>query len=459
MSAREPMAWPATRYRFAIRACIVNGSFAALAIAVAPSCGGGRQLDASGRARADEVGEQKSPLTPVPAQPCSGPDCSPPPPPPSSDGGLHVDADTDCIQSCIDQNSDALGVCVPDCKRAYPLPSQNAQYQTCRSQCEARIRAGIARACRSWRNCDGTCVDTATDSNNCGTCGDVCPPQLVCTSSSCGCPSGQSLCSLGDAEYCASLQIDVNNCGACGRTCSPGQRCSSGLCCAGRQVNCGGTCTTCPVGGVCSGTSCDCPSGQTNCGGVCTSLSSDSSNCGTCGNACTGGTTCLNGMCACPNGTTSCGGTCISLVSDSQNCGACGHVCRGGTTCQSGMCTCPNGTTNCGGTCTSLVSDSQNCGACGNVCRGGTTCQGGTCACPGGLTNCGGTCVSLQTDSKNCGACGAICNFCCAGTCGADCNNGTCCPDYATPTGPVHAGCCADPTKCGVVALGKTWCS
>jgi hypothetical protein len=40
-------------------------------------------------------------------------------------------------------------------------------------------------------NCNGTCVATCCDNNNCGACGNVCTGGLTCFEGVCDCPSGQ----------------------------------------------------------------------------------------------------------------------------------------------------------------------------------------------------------------------------------------------------------------------------
>ena len=50
--------------------------------------------------------------------------------------------------------------------------------------------------------CGGVCVDTSSDGNNCGACGNVCSMVLTC-------------CNGG----CVDLNNDVNNCGTCGGHC------------------------------------------------------------------------------------------------------------------------------------------------------------------------------------------------------------------------------------------------
>jgi Stigma-specific protein, Stig1 len=465
MSTREHGDSVVNRLRSGMRVCIVGGSFAALAMAGPSSCGDGRHLEATSRAGASDLGVQVSPLTSVPKVACSGQEC---PPPPLRDGGVSVNADAICIQSCIDQDADALGACAANCSYLYPSASQRAKYVACRSDCEASFGAGVSKSCQSWRDCNGTCVDSATDADNCGTCGKACPPQTICTSGSCRCPGHQVSCSIDGRDTCVDLNRDPINCGSCGHACASGETCSSGLCCGSGQINCGGACTACPAGGVCSGATCGCPSGQTACGGVCNTCPvggvcvgttcvcpAGQTNCGGTCTTCPAGGVCLGTSCGCPSGEVDCGGRCTSLLSDSQDCGACGNVCTSGSTCVNGACVCPSGQTSCGGRCTSLLLDSQNCGACGNACRGGTLCVSGTCTCPAGAVNCGGTCTFLQADPNNCGACGKTCNFCCNGMCGTDCGGGMCCQDFILPFGSeVSLMCCPTGNQCRYMGIG-----
>jgi len=104
-------------------------------------------------------------------------------------------------------------------------------------------RAGVCVACGGaldW--CAGLgCIDTATDRTNCGGCGRVCPTGSICRGSSCvadlctpasmppdaggyriwlNCPAG-----------CVDTESDTRNCGRCGHVCPPeNATCSYGGC-------------------------------------------------------------------------------------------------------------------------------------------------------------------------------------------------------------------------------------
>ncbi len=121
--------------------------------------------------------------------------------------------------------------------------------------------------------CSGKCVDTQTDSSNCGTCGTTCSGGRSCSAGVCSCTTaGDTFCS----SACVNTKTDTSNCGACGTTCATGQTCTNGACA--------------------------CASGQTLCNGKCVNLQSDAANCGTCAKACAAGATCASG--ACSGGTT-----------------------------------------------------------------------------------------------------------------------------------------------------------
>ncbi len=73
--------------------------------------------------------------------------------------------------------------------------------------------------------CSGACVDTLTDSANCGGCGHVCSaPTSACIAGACSCPGGGLVCSS------ACVPADSQNCGTCGNTCGAGEVCAGSGC-------------------------------------------------------------------------------------------------------------------------------------------------------------------------------------------------------------------------------------
>jgi hypothetical protein len=79
----------------------------------------------------------------------------------------------------------------------------------------------------------------ASNPKRCGSLG-VCPGDTVCLQKGknpqCGCPSPTQLCGT---NQCVNTQTDSSNCGSCGNACAAGQSCQGGQC----VVSCGsGTC-------------------------------------------------------------------------------------------------------------------------------------------------------------------------------------------------------------------------
>jgi hypothetical protein len=80
--------------------------------------------------------------------------------------------------------------------------------------------------------CGDACVDTKSDTENCGGCGMACPAPktgiAACVNGSCSssCPIGTALCK----KECTEVLTDPNNCGACDRKCKGMQSCVLGVC-------------------------------------------------------------------------------------------------------------------------------------------------------------------------------------------------------------------------------------
>src|SRR5512145_2973617 len=74
--------------------------------------------------------------------------------------------------------------------------------------------------------CGGTCVEPATNPNNCGSCGNACGLGQSCTAGTCKCPTGALLC----GGTCADTLRNPAHCGGCDQACSVGSSCQNGAC-------------------------------------------------------------------------------------------------------------------------------------------------------------------------------------------------------------------------------------
>ena|SRR5579871_6391110 len=191
---------------------------------------------------------------------------------------------------------------------------------------------------------DGCEVNIATDSNNCGACGNVCNlqnAQAACIGGKCvvaQCNVGFSNCDGIDLNGCeANTSSDINNCGGCNAKCAQ---------VANATIGC--SMSKCVITG--------CLNGFQNCNGLyndgCESnVTSDPNNCGSCGKTCANtanvaSTKCGNSAClvnTCNAGFADCNGLygdgCeINTTSDANNCGGCAKPCQNGNVCVMSMC-------------------------------------------------------------------------------------------------------------------------
>lgn len=259
--------------------------------------------------------------------------------------------------------------------------------------------------------CEGACVATSEDRNNCGSCGNVCQTGLACLDGACRpvCPPSQRVCD----GRCADVSTDRAHCGECGAPCESGEFCVGGNCMLA------------------------CRPGRTICAGRCVDTQSDPAHCGGCGIECEDGEVCNEGHCAfeCNEELTDCSGACVDAQNSPEHCGDCTLECEGDTqaigVCSAGRCRlacellygdCNSDLGESGGDgCeTPLDTDTTNCGACGRVCelpRAVAGCSAGNCVvalCDTGYDDCdadpsNGCESDLSSDDANCGACGQAC--------------------------------------------------
>ena len=76
--------------------------------------------------------------------------------------------------------------------------------------------------------CNGACIPTSADPNNCGGCGVKCTGAQACSGGTCaeGCLPGLDAC----AGSCVDRATDSENCGSCGNICPPSKGCVKGTC-------------------------------------------------------------------------------------------------------------------------------------------------------------------------------------------------------------------------------------
>ena len=345
------------------------------------------------------------------------------------------DGTTCCSGSCCDSTQACdQGECV-----ATTCAGEVTNHEPC------LLSAGVHGTC-----CGGLCkqVDIATDPNNCGGCGFICPTGgAICGVSGQG-PPGQPVCTSPSGALVG---------------CEPAAGCPAGDVCGPSGFYC--LAPSCGAGSDGNACALSAPSssgpGQsgTCCGQVCLDGSHDDNNCGGCGTVCQTGTFCSGNTClptpscgTAPPGTSCpaslgdvgscCEKSCVNLSQDSQNCGGCERVCPVGTSCGPAGCTTSDGgTASCdapggcppGYSCFGAICLVEVCGAAdeGSECAFGNGAQG---------TCCNSACINIMTNPDHCGwACGVACSsgLCADGKClpavgdgGAGCPNG--CPQGET---------------------------
>ena len=131
-----------------------------------------------------------------------------------------------CNGSCVDlqSNPQNCGACDQACGATQTCENGKciciAGGEACGNGC-----CGVGEAC-----CNGACVDLRTDSQDCGACGHACNPAQTCQAGQCVCPGGGEACGSGCCAagqtccggHCVNTASDPQNCGSCGRACQYG---------------------------------------------------------------------------------------------------------------------------------------------------------------------------------------------------------------------------------------------
>lgn len=100
---------------------------------------------------------------------------------PSCPSGQHFDDNCQCIAETSCGSGETL--CNGQCVSIMCNESQLFDNASC--QCVDRCSPGQGY-------CGGNCIDIVNDRNNCGSCGNVCPPNMPCIAGTCECPAGQN---------------------------------------------------------------------------------------------------------------------------------------------------------------------------------------------------------------------------------------------------------------------------
>jgi len=95
---------------------------------------------------------------------------------------------------------------------------------------------GYSDSCGTYQSrCEGTCIPTSTDPDNCGGCGVICSASEVCSGGRCvgECLPGTQACE----RECVNTRLDNRHCDACNRACPNGEGCVDGDCVPGLDLD------------------------------------------------------------------------------------------------------------------------------------------------------------------------------------------------------------------------------
>jgi hypothetical protein len=168
--------------------------------------------------------------------------------------------------------------------------------------------------------CDGRCVDLASDLESCGACGAACASGEACIEAACTTPGGDAAMLEQDAGVPVLPEPDGGLAVVPSRP-LPHVRPAPWM----------------PAVDPALPRACDL--GELACNGGCVRADRDPSHCGACGRACGAGELCVAGSCAssCPAPLLSCGALCVDTDDDPDHCGGCGVRCDTGL-CIDGAC-------------------------------------------------------------------------------------------------------------------------
>ncbi len=252
-----------------------------------------------------------------------GSSCTPCPVPPGLAHAAAVCKGGACGFECLPGFADCDGKAVNGCEAALDAPGSCGNCTTtCPSDKPLCVKVGADTRCDAGcpvgapKRCVDSCVDPATNPNNCGDCGTICPGtafgKATCTGGKCGilCEPGKHLC---EGKCLDDLSAD-----SCGTSCTP---CPT-------VKNAGRTCNLGKCGFSCLAGYADCNGGTDGCE---TSLTAPTT-CGSCSHKCTGTAICGGDVCRCPDPRAN--------NSDPSNCGGCGYACPPWKpACINGLCT------------------------------------------------------------------------------------------------------------------------
>ncbi len=137
----------------------------------------------------------------------------------TSEGQAHQDdAGTDLPDADDDTDGDGLDAEVPDADDPDADTDPDADDNGADDDCPLAYQ----------QECDGECISTNTDIDNCGDCGESCEGEQACVGGECTteCMGNLQLCD----NACVDYSLDADHCGSCGNECADGEGCSDGEC-------------------------------------------------------------------------------------------------------------------------------------------------------------------------------------------------------------------------------------